>query len=112
MNTDDEFHLYIGATRYYLGRMTYAVDDFVRTLVRNWSTLSEQTRSIICRDIEEQFELDDVAQPGGLGGGGQGGGPSLGNNGTNGGENTGGGGGGAQTFPGVGSTGGGSGEVS
>jgi hypothetical protein len=62
MNTDDEFHLYVGATRYYLGRMTYAVDEFVRTLVRNWSTLSEQTRSIICRDIEEQFELDDAAR--------------------------------------------------
>ena len=62
MNSDDEFRLYVGATRYYLGRMTYAVDEFTRTLIRNWSTLSENTRSIICRDVEEEFERDDVAR--------------------------------------------------
>lgn len=62
MNLDDEFHLYIGATRYYLGRMTYAVEEFTRTLIRNWENLSDETRSIIKRDVEEEFALDDAAR--------------------------------------------------
>lgn len=62
MNFDDEFHLYVGATRYYLGRMTYAVEEFTRTLIRNWSNLSEETRNIIRRDVEEEFVLDDAAR--------------------------------------------------
>ena len=49
----------ISATRYCLGRMTYIVSDCVEWLVKTWPLLSESTRNIIKRDIEEAFTRDD-----------------------------------------------------
>ena len=49
----------IAATRYCLGRMTYIVGDCADWLIKIWPVLSESTRNIIKRDIEEAFKLDD-----------------------------------------------------
>jgi hypothetical protein len=59
MNTAQEITLWLGATRYYLGRMSYAVGDFVDMLVKKWPTMNEATQQIIRRDIEAEFERDD-----------------------------------------------------
>jgi hypothetical protein len=62
MNRDDETTLWLGATRYYVGRMTYAVSDFCKLLVDQWPNLSEETRYLIQRDLEREFEKDDEAR--------------------------------------------------
>lgn len=63
MLTEDETDLlWICATRYMLGRMTYAVGNFCDSLVRHWGTLPEHTRSNIKRDVEEEFRRDDHAR--------------------------------------------------
>ena len=59
MNDDQELTLWVGATRYYTGRMTYAVGEFVDLLVQEWPSLPEPTRAIIARDLEEEFMRDD-----------------------------------------------------
>lgn len=59
---DEQSTVWIGACRYYLGRMTYAVGNFCDSLVRHWPTLPEHTRSIIQRDVEEEFDRDDNAR--------------------------------------------------
>ena len=59
MTEDETDLLWICATRYMLGRMTYAVGNFCDALVRHWPTLPEHTRAIIKRDVEEKFERDD-----------------------------------------------------
>lgn len=50
----------IAATRYCLGRMTYIVSDCADWLIKTWPILSEATRKIIQRDIEEAFARDDA----------------------------------------------------
>ena len=50
----------IAATRYCLGRMTYIVSDCADWLIKIWPLLSEATRKIIQRDIEEEFTRDDA----------------------------------------------------
>lgn len=47
--------LWIGAFRYYLGRKTYAVGDFVTELVRAWPTLPDRAQVIIRRDLNQAF---------------------------------------------------------
>ena len=59
MNERDIGTLWIGATRYYLGRMTYAVSDFCEALRAEWARLPESVRGIIKRDIEAEFDRDD-----------------------------------------------------
>ena len=59
MNPAEQSTVYIGATRYYLGRMTYAVSDYCEHLRRVWPTLAEPVRNIIRRDVEETFKRDD-----------------------------------------------------
>lgn len=49
----------VSATRYCLGRMTYVVGDCTAWLVKLWPLLSESTRKILQRDIEEHFAQDD-----------------------------------------------------
>lgn len=51
--------IWLGATRYYLGRMTYAVSDFCECLIAEWPNLPEEARNLIKRDIEEEFVRDD-----------------------------------------------------
>jgi hypothetical protein len=57
----------IAATRYCLGRMTYIVGDCADWLIKTWPLLSEQTKAIIQRDIEEAFKQDDKAREEGSG---------------------------------------------
>lgn len=54
--------LWLGAFRYYVGRMTYAVSDFCDLLIANWAALPESTRKLIQRDLEEEFHRDDAAR--------------------------------------------------
>lgn len=61
MISDDDHEaltLWVGATRYYLGRMTYAVSDFTQMLIKHWPQLPPKTQAIITRDIEEAFAKD------------------------------------------------------
>ena len=59
MRADEITTLWLGATRYYLGRMTYAVSDFCGMLIRAWPALSDETKELIQRDIEIEFIRDD-----------------------------------------------------
>ncbi len=52
--------LWVGATRYYLGRMTYAVSDYCQMLIKHWPQLPRGTQFIITRDIDEAFAKDDA----------------------------------------------------
>lgn len=60
MRDDEMTTLWLGATRYYLGRMTGAVGDFCGMLIRAWPALPEETKNIIQRDIEREFISDDA----------------------------------------------------
>lgn len=59
MSPDHQSILWIGAFRYYCGRMTYAVSSFVDLLVWEWPNLPEHAQQIIKRDLEEDFVRDD-----------------------------------------------------
>ena len=52
--------LWLGAFRYYLGRQTYAVSDFVLLLEQNWNTLSEDLKVRIEIELKEAFQRDDL----------------------------------------------------
>ncbi len=52
----------VGATRYYLGRMTAATSAFTEHLTDLWDELDERTQLIIQRDIEDEFTRDDEAR--------------------------------------------------
>ena len=54
--------LWLGATRYYMGRMSYAVSDFTELLIRVWPTLPRETQTLIERDVLREFEADDLAR--------------------------------------------------
>ena len=61
----DQHMLLIAATRYALGRQTYVVGDICDGLVSAWPIMSANTRSVIARDIEDQFKSDDEARANG-----------------------------------------------
>lgn len=65
MSVDHELTLWVGATRYYLGRQTYAVEDFCNLLIGEWPSLSSHTKQILMRDINEEFRRDDDARANG-----------------------------------------------
>ena len=65
---DPDHNAAIWATRYCLGRMTYAVGQCVEWLIHVWPNLREDVREIIKRDIEEAFAEDDRARAGAPGG--------------------------------------------
>ena len=60
MKTSDEITLWLGATQYYLGRMTIAVGEFANMLIEAWPSMNEATRQIIRRFVESEFEKDDM----------------------------------------------------
>ena len=62
MNPRDEIALWLGATRYYLGRTSYAVSAWCDQLRLAWPTLATETRDLIRRDVEEEFARDDRAR--------------------------------------------------
>ena len=57
MNAKQQQTLWIGATRYYLGRATYAVSDFCELLIAEWNNLDDETKSFIKRDIEAEIKI-------------------------------------------------------
>jgi hypothetical protein len=62
MSPQAELTLWVGATRYYMGRMTYAVSDFCNLLIGSWNELGENTKAIIQRDVEEEVVRDDESR--------------------------------------------------
>ena len=48
--------LILYATRYCLGRRTFAVDDMVEYLLDNWDSFSKQLKDTIIRDIKRAIE--------------------------------------------------------
>jgi hypothetical protein len=62
--TDEEkLTLWLGAFRYYCGRMTYAVGDFCDLLRKEWSSLPKYTQDLIKIELEETFARDDEIRP-------------------------------------------------
>jgi len=55
MNNRELSTLWIGAFRYYFGRMTYAVSDFCEILCKSWSDLPEEVKRSISLEIDDAF---------------------------------------------------------
>ena len=51
--------LWLGALRYYMGRMTYAVSEFCDMLIAEWPNLPEPTRNLIQRDLMQEINIDN-----------------------------------------------------
>lgn len=56
---DEKLTLWLGAFRYYLGRMTYAVSDFCELLIKQWETLPERTKALIKKELAVAIREDD-----------------------------------------------------
>lgn len=63
MNPNDEQTLWVGATRYHLGRMTYAVGEFTDLLVAEWNNLHPATHLNIRNDVEDAFARNNLGDP-------------------------------------------------
>ena len=59
---EDTSMLWIAATRYYLGRTSYAVSGYCKLLRQEWLRLPAHVQHIIRRDIEEEFARDDLTR--------------------------------------------------
>lgn len=59
MNDDELTTIWVGAFRYYCGRMTYAVKDFCDMLIANWDQLPVRTRKVIERDLEQAIKNNE-----------------------------------------------------
>lgn len=51
--------------RYFLGRMTIRAACFAEDLARAWPHLDDRVKSLIVRELEQEFERDDVARASG-----------------------------------------------
>lgn len=51
--------IWIGAFRYYCGRMTIAVHSFAEYLIKNWENLPERAKVVIKRELDEAIKEDD-----------------------------------------------------
>lgn len=65
MDTETVETLWTGAFRYYLGRKSYAVGVFCRSLIKEWSSLPESLQRFIQRELEEAFQKDDLERESG-----------------------------------------------
>jgi len=54
--------LLIAAARYWIGRRTIAATCFAEELAKAWQDIPDKTRTIIRRDLENEFERDDRAR--------------------------------------------------
>lgn len=52
----------IAAFRYCCGRMSYIVSDCADWLISVWPELSDNTKTVIQRDLEREFQKDDQAR--------------------------------------------------
>lgn len=50
----------MAAVRYCLGRRTYIVGDCADWIIDNWKDWPDNVRTIIERDVEEEFERDGL----------------------------------------------------
>ena len=62
MTEEEQVTLWLGAFRYYIGRMTYAVGDFCNILIREWPGLSHRAKTLIRGELEREFVKDDMAR--------------------------------------------------
>jgi len=60
MTDSDLCDLWIGAFRYYLGRMTISVHSFCGSLVKNWDSIPERAKFVIKRDLLEAIHRDNL----------------------------------------------------
>lgn len=51
--------LAIQSVRYCIGRMTYAVSDCADFIRQHWQDLSQNTKNVIIRDLDEGLELHE-----------------------------------------------------
>ena len=65
LSESEAMTVWVGATRYYLGRRSYAVAAHVDALVRHWPTLPADVRAIISRDVHVVASADNLARAGG-----------------------------------------------
>jgi len=59
MNDDTLNVLWIGAFRYYLGRMTASVHSFCDSMIKEYDSIPDQAKGIIKRDLIQAFADDD-----------------------------------------------------
>lgn len=63
LNTSETETLWVGAFRYYLGRMTGATHDFIDMLTKEWKNLSKSCRHTIITDlrraVDEHYNRDE-----------------------------------------------------
>lgn len=57
MLTPDMEFLVIGAVRYARGRATYVVEETCEWVTDHWDELSDNTRSVIARDVRLEVQL-------------------------------------------------------
>jgi hypothetical protein len=65
MTKDDESLLWIAATRYHMGRTSYAVQEFCALLIKEWKNIDHRTRSIIITDVLKEIDRDNIARTAG-----------------------------------------------
>lgn len=58
----DEREMIVSSFRYFLGRMTISTCAFAESLAKAWPVIEKGTRDIIKRELEKEFELDDIAR--------------------------------------------------
>ena len=62
LSESEAMTVWVGATRYYIGRRSYAVAALVDALIRHWPTIPADVRAIIRRDVTETVFEDDIAR--------------------------------------------------
>lgn len=56
IKTDNDRLILLGAFRYALGRKTYMVSVLVEELERNWDSLEDYDKTLICKEIKEAIK--------------------------------------------------------
>lgn len=59
MTAEEKATIWIGAFRYYCGRMTISVSFFCDILIKEWDKLPKRAKDVIERDLEEAFAGDE-----------------------------------------------------
>lgn len=62
MTDDQKLTLWLGAFRYYCGRMSYAVSDFCALLIQEWPNIPKDAQDLIRRDLDEEIVRDNRAR--------------------------------------------------
>ena len=62
MTDAEKTTVYLGATRYYLGRSSYAVKDFCEVLKNVWANLPDGCKRLIIREVDEAIARDNLVR--------------------------------------------------